>query len=111
MFVIAAITDIDDLVEILDQLCDLNMSQFRRLGLQLGLSISTLRQFEDHNAEDFGICVLEAWLNQTDKVLERGGQPTWSRLIGALRSKIVNLKAHALKIQAWIVQSNFLIKT
>ena len=108
-FVISATTDSGDLVEILDQLCDLNMSLFRRLGLQLGLHTSTLRQIEDRvNADDFGVCVLEAWLNQTDKVMERGGPPTWNGLIGALRSNVVNLKAHALKIQAWIEQGNSL---
>ena len=101
-----SITESGDLVDILEQLHDLNMSQFRRLGLQLGLFLSTMRQFEDHNADDFEMCVLEAWLNQTDNVIKRGGPPTWSRLIGALRSGIVNLKVHASKIQAWLKQGN-----
>ena len=95
-----AITDIADLADILLLLDGLTNSQFTRLGLQLGLLVSTLDKF---TADDYGIRVLEAWLNQTDKVMDRGGVPTWNSLIGALLTPTVQGKVQAQRIQHWLV--------
>ena len=70
---------------------DLNATQFRQLGLQLGLLQPTLSKLsDDTKSEDFGDKVMIAWLNQQDKV----NNPTWNSLAKALDKRTV--KGHVL---------------
>ena len=100
-----ATTGIDDLADILELLHDLTTAQFKRLGLQLGLLISTLNSLD---SENYGMEVIEAWLNKRDNVIQRRGPPTWNSLIGALLAHSVSLKVQAQRIEAWLEQSKLL---
>ena len=66
-------------------MCELNLSQFGHLGLQLGLLQTTLDKISQHTeALDYGKKVMADWLNQVDNV-----QPTWNNLVKALKKKAV----------------------
>ena len=90
------ITGTDDLADILKLLHDLTKTQFTRLGLELGLLVTTLN---DLATENYGMHVLVAWLQQSDNVYKRGGPPTWNRLIGALQAHYVDGKVQIKRIQ------------
>ena len=69
------------------------------LGLELGLLAPTLKQLKStHSSEDFGLHVMEAWLNQVDNVK----CPTWECLIAALQSPIVKQNATAQQLRQWL---------
>ena len=71
------------------------------LGLQLGLLLPTLQQIEQaSSADEFGMNVLQAWLEQKDEVKQKGG-PTVSQLMEALKTRSVDLNDRALRIQEW----------
>ena len=94
----------DDLVDILELLHDFTVTQYRKLGLQLGLLITTLNLIEDNcDAEDYGLHVLQAWLSQRDRVLVRG-RPTWNMLIGALQLNSVQLNVHVQCIRTQLMR-------
>ena len=59
-------------------MCDLNLSQFRHLGLQLGLLQSTLSKISHTEALDYGNKVMTDWLNQVDNA-----ETTWNNLVEA----------------------------
>ena len=80
-------TGTDDLVDILELFHDVTKTQFTRLGIQLGLLVTTLN---DLASENYGMHVLVAWLHQRDNVIKRGGESTWNSLIGALQTHSVD---------------------
>ena len=74
------------------------------LGLQLGLLLPTLQQIEQaSSADEFGMNVLLAWLDQKDEVMQRGGS-TVRQLMNALRTRTVGLNDRVLRIQEWLKQ-------
>ena len=86
----------DDLLDVLEQLSDLTVSKYRRLGLKLGLKSSTLSKLESE--DEFGWHVMEAWLNQEDNVKN----PTWKCLIAALQSPYVGQNVTAQQVRQWL---------
>ena len=86
----------DDLLDVLEQLSDLTVSKYRRLGLKLGLKSSTLSKLESD--DEFGWHVMEAWLNQEDNVKN----PTWKCLIAALQSPYVGQNVTAHRVRQWL---------
>ena len=59
-------------------MCDLNLSQFCHLGLQLGLLQPTLGNISHTEALDYGNKVMTDWLNQVDNA--HSHETIWSRL-------------------------------
>ena len=86
----------DDLLDVLEQLSDLTVSKYRRLGLKLGLKSSTLSKLESN--DEFGWHVMEAWLNQEDNIKN----PTWKCLIAALQSPYVGQTVTAQRVRQWL---------
>ena len=74
-------------------MCDLNLSQFDHLGLQLGLLQTTLDKISHTEALDYGNKVMTDWLNQVDNA-----QPTWNNLVKALKKKTVKGNVQADEI-------------
>ena len=98
------ITGSSDLADIIELLHDVTNSQFKKLGLQLGLLLPTLKQIEQAcSPDEFGMTVINAWLEKKDEVVQKGG-PTFSQLIKALQTRSVKLNGHAQKIQDWLKQ-------
>ena len=98
------ITGSRDLANIIELLHDVTNSQFKMLGLQLGLLYPTLEQIEQAcSPDEFGMKVINAWLEKKDEVVQKGG-PTFSQLIKALQTRSVKLNDHAQKIQNWLKQ-------
>ena len=82
MLVPAAIDDLGDVYEAVHDVTD-----WKRLGLQLGLRYSTLTKIRSNQRDQIDDCkmeVLSAWLNQQDCVPQKG-IPSWSVLRVALR--------------------------
>ena len=73
--------------------CDLNLSQFDHLGLQLGLLQPTLSNISHTEALDYGNKVMTDWLNQVDNT-----QPTWNNLVKALKKRTVKGNVQADEI-------------
>ena len=86
----------DDLLDVLEQLSNLTVSKYRRLGLKLGLKPTTLSNLESD--DEFGWHVMEAWLNQVDNVKD----PTWKCLIAALQSPYVGQNVTAQQVRQWL---------
>ena len=88
--------DIEDLKDVVEYVYDLTNTQFKQLGLQLGLLQPTLSKLSDGTKpEDFGNQVMTEWLNQVDKVKN----PTWNSLAKALDKKTVKCHVAAHKIR------------
>ena len=86
---------IEDLKDVIEYVFELNMSQFKQLGLQLGLLQPTLDKLTDGTKpEDYGTKVMTEWLNQVDKV-----QPTWNNLAKALNKRTVKAQVQATQIR------------
>ena len=78
-------TAVDDLGDVSEAVHDL--TDWKRFGLQLGLSYPTLTKIEDYRHHKPDVCkmdMLSAWLNQQDDVLQKG-VPSWSVLRAALK--------------------------
>ena len=88
----------DDLLDVLEQLSDLTVSKYRKLGLKLGLKSSTLSKAKVESDDEFGWHVMEAWLNQEDNVKN----PTWKCLIAALQSPYVGQTVTAQRVRQWL---------
>ena len=87
--------EIKDLKDVIEYVCDLNMTQFKQLGLQLGLLQPTLDKLTDGTkADDYGTKVMTEWLNQVNKV-----QPTWNNLAKALDKRAVKVHVQAAQIR------------
>ena len=91
-------TGITDLANVKVALKDLN--NWQSLGLELGLTYSTLNRIEEEQRGLIVKCKIEmlaAWLWQQDKVTKRG-LPSWDVLKEALRNIGENKLARELKI-------------
>ena len=87
--------EIKDLKDVIEYVFELNMSQFKQLGLQLGLLQPTLDKLTDGTKpEDYGTKVMTEWLNQVDKA-----QPTWNNLAKALDKRTVKAQVQATQIR------------
>ena len=89
---------IDDLSDVVIAVHDL--TNWRLLGLQLGLSDSTLTSIEKdrhYNTADCKIDMLAAWLKKKDNVSQKG-DPSWSRLKDALRRMRENMIADSISL-------------
>ena len=93
LFVKSFLTGIYDLKDVIEYVCDLNLSQFRHLGLQLGLLDPTLSNISHTEALNYGNKVMTDWLNQVDNA-----QPTWNNLVKALKKKTVKGNVQADEI-------------
>ena len=71
---------INDHFEVTELLRNLNHNDLIRLGGALGLSYPKLKKMEPL-CEDMVL----AWLTKEDHVIEKSGEPSWDRLIEALR--------------------------
>ena len=93
------LTASDDLLDVLEQLTTLTQGKFWKLGLKLGLIASTLDKLKDScSSDEFGQHVMQAWLNQEDKVKET----SWRSLVDALESKLVMERVVAQQIRDWL---------
>ena len=87
--------EIKDLKDVIEYVCDLNMTQFKLLGLQLGLLQPTLDKLTDGTkADDYGTKVMTEWLNQVDNAC-----PTWDNLAKALDKRAVKAHVQAAQIR------------
>ena len=87
--------EIEDLKDVIEYVFELNMSQFKHLGLQLGLLQPTLDKLTDGTKpEDYGTKVMTEWLNQVDKA-----HPTWNNLAKALDKRTVKAQVQATQIR------------
>ena len=85
LFNIIILSEIADLKDVIKYVFELDVSQFKQLGLQLGLLWSTLKRIADRTeAEDYGMEVIAEWLKQVDNV-----KPTWNNLAKGLDEKTV----------------------
>ena len=92
------ISEIADLKEVIKYVFELDVSQFKQLGLQLGLLWSTLKRITDHTkAEDYGMEVMTEWLRQVDNV-----KPTWNNLAKALDKRTVEGHVQANQIRQYM---------
>ena len=86
---------IADLKDVIGYVFDLNMSQFKHLGLWLGLLSPTLDKLADvTKPEDYGTKVMTLWLDQVGVA-----QPTWNNLAKALNKKTVRAHVQAAQIR------------
>ena len=79
--------DISDLDDVIDELQSMNCTEWKALGVHLGLSYNTLETIDEKCRGNAKKCLLEcmaAWLKGEDKVREKGG-PNWSSLATALK--------------------------
>ena len=74
------------------------MSQFKQLGLQLGLLWSTLKRIADCTKDKaYGMEVIAEWLKQVDNA-----KPTWNNLAKALDERTVKGHVQANKIREYL---------
>ena len=66
--------------EICQSLRNLNDRDLLNIGVTLGLSYTTLETMKNVPEE-----MVAAWLNRRDNVLSKSGEPTWAKLIEALK--------------------------
>ena len=79
------LSDSSDLKDVYEYVFELDKSQFKQLGLQLGLFLPTLNKIADRTkSEDYGMEVIAEWLNQVDNA-----KPTWNNLTKALDKRTV----------------------
>ena len=87
--------EIADLKDVNEYVFDLDKSQFKQLGLQLGLLLPTLKRIADcTKPEDYGTKVMTEWLKQVDNA-----QPTWNNLARALDKRTVRGHVQANQIR------------
>ena len=76
-------------------MCDLNITQFKKLGLQLGLIQPTLDKLTDGaKPDEYGTKVMTEWLNKVDSA-----HPTWNNLAKALDKRTVKAHVQAAQIR------------
>ena len=89
------LSDSSDLKDVYEYVFELDKSQFKQLGLQLGLFLPTLNKIADRTkSEDYGMEVIAEWLNQVDNA-----KPTWNNLAKALDKKTVKGHMQANQIR------------
>ena len=87
VIIIISLIDISDLDDVIDELQSMNYTEWKALGVHLGLSYNTLEAIRVDCTGSVKKCLMEcmaAWLKAEDKVKEKGG-PTWSSLATALK--------------------------
>ena len=90
--------EIADLRDVNEYVFDLDKSQFKQLGLQLGLLLPTLKRIADcTKPEDYGTKVVTEWLKQVDNV-----KPTWNNLAKALDNRTVKGHVQANQIREYL---------
>ena len=68
-------------------------------GFALSWGLPTLNNIKKAcHADEYGVNVLQVWLEQKDLVEGMGG-PTWNRLIQALLANSLKLYSHVQRIQ------------
>uniref|UniRef100_A0A1X7T2P9 Death domain-containing protein n=1 Tax=Amphimedon queenslandica TaxID=400682 RepID=A0A1X7T2P9_AMPQE len=78
--------NIRDLDDVFEELMSIDYSQWKTLGVLLGLFYHTLGAIDENCRGNVKKCLMEcmaAWLQSEDKVREKGG-PSWSSLAIAL---------------------------
>ena len=86
---------IADLKDVIEYVFELSVSQFKQLGLQLGLLLPTLEKIADcTKPEDYGTKVMTEWLRQVDYA-----KPTWNNLTKALDKRTVKGHVQANQIR------------
>ena len=89
------LSGIADLKDAIEYVFELSVSQFKQLGLQLGLLPPTLKRITDcTNPEDYGMEVMTEWLKQVDNA-----KPTWNNLANALDKRTVKGHVQANQIR------------
>ena len=87
--------DVEDLEDVMEYVFELNVTQFKQLGLQLGLLQQTLDTLTlSTRPEYYGTEVMTEWLNQVDNA-----QPTWNNLAKALDKRTVKAHVQAAQIR------------
>jgi len=72
----------------------------KKLGLKLGLFSTTIDKLcYKTEPEEYGMKVMETWLQQNDDVAKKG-LPTWIMLATALKGRVVNCHVQADQILA-----------
>ena len=81
------------------------MSDWQSLGIELGLSYSTLESIrtDERNISECKLAMIAAWLKQQDDVA-RNGTPSWSVLQAALREIGENKIADHIGVSKIIIQ-------
>ena len=86
---------IADLKDVIEYVFELSVSQFKQLGVQLGLVLPTLKKITDcTKPEDYGMEVMTEWLKQVDNA-----KPTWNNLAKALDKRTVKGHVQANQIR------------
>ena len=89
------LTEVADLKDVYEYVFELDVSQFKQLGLQLGLLLPTLKRIVDcTKPEDYGMEVMTEWLKQVDNA-----KPTWNNLAKALDKRTVKGHVQANQIR------------
>ena len=89
------LSEIADLKDVIKYVFELDVSQFKQLGLQLGLLLPTLKRIADcTKPEDYGMEVIAEWLKQVDNA-----EPTWNNLAKALDERTVKGHLQAKQIR------------
>ena len=89
------LSGIADLKDVIEYVFELSVSQFKQLGLQLGLLLPTLKRIDDcTKPEDYGMEVMTEWLKQVDNA-----KPTWNNLAKALDKRTVKGHVQANQIR------------
>ena len=86
IIIIISLIDINDLDDVIDELQSIDYTEWKVLGLILGLFYNTLGMIEEKCRGNAEKCLMEcmaAWLKGEDKVREKGG-PSWSSLARTL---------------------------
>lgn len=89
--------DISDLKDVCAYLQDLTRDQLTHLGLVLGLTYSTLKNYEYGTRDKYMHELLAAWLCQQDSVMTTL-PPTWKNLVKALKDDQVHQHGIAARI-------------
>ena len=89
------LSEIADLKDVIEYIFELDVSQLKQLGLQLGLLLPTLKRIADGTKpEDYGMEVMTEWLKQVDNA-----EPTWNNLAKALDRRTVKGHVQAKQIR------------
>ena len=92
------LSEIADLKDVIKYVFELDKSQFKQLGLQLGLLLPTLKKIDDcTKPEDYGMEMIAEWLNQVDNA-----KPTWNNLAKALDERTVKGHVQANQIREYL---------
>ena len=91
-------SEIADLKDVYEYVCELHKSQFKQLGLQLGLLLPTLKRITDCiKTQNYGMELMTEWLKQVDNA-----KPTWNNLAKALDKRTVKGHVQAIQIREYL---------